>query len=111
MPRAQGLPITIIIVAAIALVVLVVLIAIFTGRMGLFAKISPEAESKLAELRLGYANCRPSSAVENRFLREYSAAKSDEDKEKALTDFEQIIAECAGKTSEEACTGNCRWAG
>ncbi|MBD3355092.1 hypothetical protein GF361_03855 [Candidatus Woesearchaeota archaeon] len=36
--KAQGLPINVIIVAAIALIVLVVLVAIFTGRLGLFGQ-------------------------------------------------------------------------
>jgi hypothetical protein len=36
--KAQGLPINVIIVAAIALVVLVVIVAIFTGRIGLFGQ-------------------------------------------------------------------------
>ncbi len=36
--KAQGLPINVIIVAAIALIVLVVIVAIFTGRIGLFGQ-------------------------------------------------------------------------
>ncbi len=36
--KAQGLPINVIIVAAIALIVLVVLVAIFTGRLGIFGR-------------------------------------------------------------------------
>jgi len=36
--KAQGLPITVIIIAAIALVILVVLVAMFIGRMGFFGK-------------------------------------------------------------------------
>ena len=36
--RAQGLSINVIIIVAIALIVLVVLIAIFTGRLGIFAE-------------------------------------------------------------------------
>ncbi len=36
--KAQGLPINVIIVAAIALIVLVVLVAIFTGRLGMFGQ-------------------------------------------------------------------------
>ncbi len=36
--KAQGMPINVIIVAAIALIVLVVLVAIFTGRLGIFGQ-------------------------------------------------------------------------
>jgi len=36
--KGQGLPITVIIIAAIALVILVVLVAMFVGRMGIFGK-------------------------------------------------------------------------
>ncbi len=36
--NAQGLPVNIIIIAAIALVVLIVLVAIFTGRIGIFSR-------------------------------------------------------------------------
>lgn len=36
--KAQGLPLNVIIIAAIVLIVLVVLWAIFTGRMGVFSK-------------------------------------------------------------------------
>ena len=36
--KAQGLPINVIIIAAIALIVLVVLVAVFTGRFGIFSK-------------------------------------------------------------------------
>ena len=39
MKKAQGISINMIIVAAIALIVLVVLVAIFTGRLGGFAKM------------------------------------------------------------------------
>ncbi|MBW2973339.1 hypothetical protein KY346_03020 [Candidatus Woesearchaeota archaeon] len=38
MRKAQGLPITTIIIAALALVVLVVLFAIFTGRLSIFGR-------------------------------------------------------------------------
>ncbi len=36
--KGQGLPITVIIIAAIALVILVVLVAMFIGKMGIFGK-------------------------------------------------------------------------
>ena len=36
--KAQGMPINVIIIAAISLIVLVVLVAIFTGRIGLFGQ-------------------------------------------------------------------------
>ena len=38
MKKGQGLPLNVIIIAAIVLIVLVVLWAIFTGRMGVFTK-------------------------------------------------------------------------
>jgi len=36
--KAQGLPITVIVVAVIALLVVVILVAVFSGRMGTFGK-------------------------------------------------------------------------
>ncbi|MBR9706309.1 hypothetical protein GOV14_04690 [Candidatus Pacearchaeota archaeon] len=36
-PKAQGISVNIIIIAAIALIILVVLVAVFTGRFGLFS--------------------------------------------------------------------------
>ena len=48
MKSAQGLPITTIVIAALALVVLVILFAITTGRMGTFAKIASECPGDCA---------------------------------------------------------------
>ena len=49
--KAQGVSITVVIVAAIALIVLVVLAAIFIGRAGTFRKAVAECES------LGNSRC------------------------------------------------------
>ena len=45
MRKAQGLPLTTIVIAAIALIVLVVVIVIFGGRMGWFAETARDCES------------------------------------------------------------------
>jgi len=60
MKKAQGLPITTIIIAALALVVLVVLFAIFTGRIGIFARevqscSNPCVESTACETAGGFS--------------------------------------------------------
>lgn len=47
MKKAQGLSLNTIIIAAIVLIVLVVLWAIFTGRMGVFAKGIKDTETQL----------------------------------------------------------------
>jgi hypothetical protein len=46
MKKAQGLPITTIIIAALALVVLVILFAIFTGRISIFGRGVTECPGK-----------------------------------------------------------------
>jgi hypothetical protein len=46
MKKGQGLPITTIVIAALALLVLVILFAIFTGRMGSFTKTLVECQGQ-----------------------------------------------------------------
>ena len=110
MKKAQGLPITIIIVAAIALVVFVVLLAIFTGKMGGLQKVSPEAQAELERLKLRYGECAPNEAEERAFLVRYSQAANETVKYQEIDKFKKLIDECKAK-SGDACTGRCRLRG
>ena len=62
MKKAQGLPINVIIVAAIALIVLVVLVAIFTGRLGLFGKKVGEIGQDCTDFKTTIDNTEYSAA-------------------------------------------------
>ena len=63
MKRGQGIPVNVIIIAAIALLVLVILIAIFGGKIGLFTKgydeTSDSEQNKVCNAVGGYCgeNC------------------------------------------------------
>ena len=49
--KAQGISVNVVIIAAIALIVLVVLIAIFTGRLGIFAGEVSEIGTDCADFK------------------------------------------------------------
>ena len=55
--RGQGLPVNVIIVAALALIVLVVLVVIFTQQTSQFGqKVSEETKTELFKMRIFTAN-------------------------------------------------------
>lgn len=54
--RGQGLPINVIIIAALALIVLVVIAAVFTGRFKIFSESLDSCSTKQGECKKG---CEP----------------------------------------------------
>ena len=110
MKKAQGLPLNVIIIAAVALIVLVVLVAIFTGRLAIFGRgISEEAQIELARLKLSYGDCHPETAAERAFLNELSRAGDDQSaKLQAISIFEKDIKDCTA-LAENECITPCIW--
>lgn len=60
--KSQGMPINVIIIAALALVVLVVLLAIFTGRIKIFSENLQSCAAKQGECELG-SKCPSNKAL------------------------------------------------
>lgn len=112
--KGQGLPINVIIVAALALIVLVVLVVIFTQQSTTFSvKVGEETKTELFKMRIFYGQCRPGETFENAFLSQYDGAASEEEKDAARSAFRDEIDRCKelsdGKESCEAESG-CVWA-
>ncbi|MBN1157563.1 hypothetical protein JXA85_08140 [Candidatus Woesearchaeota archaeon] len=60
--KGQGMPVNVIIIAAIALIILIVLVAIFSGKINIFSRgyssTSENEQSKVCTARGGYCgNC------------------------------------------------------
>ena len=111
--KGQGLPVNVIIVAALALIVLVVLVVIFTQQTGQFRqKVSEETKTELFKMRIFYGKCRPSGSFEDTFISEYEKAASEENQDAARSDFRDQIDRCKefsdGKESCESESG-CAW--
>ena len=111
--KGQGLPINVIIVAALALIVLVVLVVIFTQQTGQFGqKVSEETKTELFKMRIFYGQCRPGEAFESKFMSEFDAASSQEGKDIARSGFRDEIDRCKEFTdSKESCESGsgCVW--
>ena len=101
--RGQGLPVNVIIVAALALIVLVVLVVIFTQQTGQFSsKVSEETKTELFKMRIFYGQCRPGQAFENAFMGQFDGAKSTEEKDAARSSFKDEIDRCKQFTDSKA---------
>lgn len=121
--KAQGISINVIIVAAIALIVLVVLIAIFTGRLGIFAAGLSETQAKADQQVLKFefgSNCVPTtSALKEAFNKADDGAgdgekdnnKLDSDIEKAQYQEEKtkLASDCKANTQTECIKTGCIW--
>ncbi|MDP3698170.1 MAG: hypothetical protein Q8R47_01145 [Nanoarchaeota archaeon] len=111
--KGQGLPINVIIVAALALIVLVVLVVIFTGQTGRFTqKVGEETKTELFKMRIFYGQCRPGESFENTFTKDFDAASSEEAKDTAKSSFRDEIDRCKEFTdSKESCESGsgCVW--
>lgn len=111
--KGQGLPLNVIILAALALIVLVVLVAIFAGRVSIFDKgVSKEGQSELIKMKISYGDCRPNAGMEEKFLNDYGQATSTEAKEQAKSGFDSEVARCKGFSSDKTvCESNtgCKW--
>ncbi len=111
--KGQGLPINVIIVAALALIVLVVLVVIFTQQTGQFGKkVGEETKTELFKMRIFYGQCRPGESFENRFMSEFDAAASDEAKDTSRSSFRDEIDRCKEfSDSKESCESGsgCVW--
>ena len=81
MKKAQGLPITTIIIAALALVVLVILFAIFTGRISIFGRGITECPGNCI---MQYSKTGEQAVTNGRTALD-PGAKCDPQFEKALT--------------------------
>ncbi|MBW3001723.1 hypothetical protein KY338_01015 [Candidatus Woesearchaeota archaeon] len=81
MKKAQGLPITTIIIAALALVVLVILFAIFTGRISIFGRGITECPGRC---EMPYSETGEQAVTEGRIALDINA-KCDPQFEKAIT--------------------------
>ena len=111
--KGQGLPINVIIVAALALIVLVVLVVIFTQQTGKFGqKVSEETKTELFKMRVFYGQCRPGASFENAFTSQYDSARSEEERDSVSSSFRGEIDRCKelsdGKESCESGSG-CVW--
>ncbi len=111
--RGQGLPVNVIIVAALALIVLVVLVVIFTQQTGQFSKkVSEETKTELFKMRIFYGQCRPGQAFEDAFMGQFDSSSTTEAKDVARSSFKDEIDRCKGfsdsKASCEAGSG-CVW--
>ncbi len=112
--KKGDLSLNVIIVAAIALIVLVVLVVIFTGRIGVFSQeVSKEGNAQFVKMRITYGDCHPTPSAQSAFTTAYDAAmtsKSEEGKNKAISDFESQIASCKSNTDKATCEGSgCKW--
>ena len=111
--KGQGLPINVIIVAALALIVLVVLVVIFTGQTGRFTqKVGEETKTELFKMRIFYGQCRPGESFENAFMSQYDGASSEEERDAARSSFRDEIDRCKEfSDSKESCESGsgCVW--
>ena len=111
--KGQGLPINVIIVAALALIVLVVLVVIFTQQTGQFSqKVSEGTKTELFAMRIFYGQCRPGESFENAFMGQYDGAASDEERDSARSSFRDEIDRCNEfSDSKESCGSGsgCVW--
>lgn len=111
--KGQGLPINVIIVAALALIVLVVLVVIFTQQSTTFSvKVGEQTKTELFKMRIFYGQCRPGEASENKFVGEFDAASSEEAKDAARSGFRDEIDRCKEfSDSKESCEAGsgCVW--
>ena len=112
--KAQGLSLNVIIIAALALIVLVVLVAIFLGKAGetdqTVSKFSGPSKLELEALKLKYADCHPTEAAEEEFMKLYSDADDADGEQSAKQNLKQKIDDCKtiGDT-EAACPAGCIW--
>ena len=111
--KGQGLPINVIIVAALALIVLVVLVVIFTQQTGQFSqKVSEGTKTELFKMRIFYGKCRPGESFENAFMGQYDSVATDEERDSVRSSFRDEIDRCdefgESKESCEAESG-CIW--
>ena len=111
--KGQGLPINVIIVAALALIVLVVLVAIFAQQTGQFGqKVGEETQTELFKMRIFYGQCRPGEAFEDTFMKEFDSASSEEERDSARSSFRGEIDRCKEfSDSKESCGSGsgCVW--
>jgi predicted PurR-regulated permease PerM len=110
--KAQGLSLTVIIVAALALIVLVVLVAVFVGRIGSTTDgIDKASQAELIALQITYGQCGPTASVESGYGLERTAAESDDVKEQATLAFKDEIARCKGFSNDRGVceAGGCIW--
>lgn len=110
--KGQGMSLNVIIIAALALIVLVVLIAIFTGRISLFNRGVGEAgDAEITTLRISYGDCQPTISRENTFKTQFSQAATDDDKDRARSEFRGEIDRCDQLSNDKAlCESiDCKW--
>src|SRR3989344_5774847 len=111
--KGQGLPINVIIVAALALIVLVVLVVIFTQQTGQFSqKVSEGTKTELFKMRIFYGQCRPGESFENVFMSQYDSAATDEERDSVRSSFRDEIDRCGQfGDSKESCESEsgCIW--
>ena len=111
--RGQGLPVNVIIVAALALIVLVVLVVIFIQQTSQFGqKVSEETKTELFKMRIFYGKCRPGEAFEDTFMTGFEAAAAEEERDAARSDFREEIGRCKDfSDSKESCDSEsgCVW--
>ena len=111
--KGQGLPINVIIVAALALIVLVVLVVIFTQQTGQFGqKVGEETKIELFKMRIFYGQCQPGQSSENSFMNDFDSSSSEEAKDVARSSFRDGIDRCKEfSDSKESCESEsgCIW--
>ncbi len=111
--KGQGMPVNVIIVAALALIVLVVLVVIFTQQTSQFGqKISEETKTELFKMKIYYGKCRPGASFENTFVSQYDKATSIEDQDAARSAFQDEINRCKEfSESKDVCESEsgCLW--
>jgi len=112
--KGQGMPINVIIVAALALIVLVVLVVIFTQQTSrLPQQIEEETKTELFKMRIFYGQCRPGESFENAFANQFDGASSDEERDSVRSSFRDEIDRCKefGENKESCESGSgCVWA-
>jgi len=111
--KGQGLPINVIIVAALALIVLVVLVVIFTQQTGQFGqKVAEETKTELFKMRIFYGQCRPGESFENAFMSQFDSVGTDQERDSIRSSFRGEIDRCKefGENKESCESGSgCVW--
>lgn len=111
--KGQTMSLNVIIVAALALIVLVVLVAIFTGRIGIFSQgLGQAGDEEIAQMKVNYGDCHPSSLSEAEFKLEMGKAESEEDKVLARAKYQDEISRCKGYSLSKAdcqAQDGCSW--
>ena len=109
--KGAEMSLNVIIVAVIALVVLVVLVAIFTGRITIFQRgVAEQGDTELTTMRITYGQCAPSTSMESKFKVDFSAAATDELKDKVKNSFRDVISRCKVNVEKAACeSAGCLW--